>query len=392
MSGLKLWIISICLILFIVACSYFSDILMLFAISAVVAFLLFPLVDWLQKKAKIKRRWIPTLIVFLIAFGILAAAVVLLVPVLFDQISSLLGNISEYASTITDFLDHLAENLVKLGLPGELLNIVEKLTATFENFLVNFVANLGTSILEKSLKSLDVIIFFCLTFYFMLDGRNIYRAFVGLFHKNGQDRIGRIARELNVLVWSYLKQHIVISGIMALIELIGFLCFGLESALLLALIAFFLDFIPYIGSIVAGLVAGGYALVTGSFGLAIWVLIFVIATQQVEGNIIMPKFQGKSMDVHPLAIIFSLLACNRMWGVFGMFISAPLAGLVKVLLIELRDLYRSIDRPGGFGSPDPNAPLMDPSLVEDLNAEKPETQLDKVAKWWKKRKKDQKKS
>ena len=55
----------------------------------------------------------------------------------------------------------------------------------------------------------------------------------------------------------------------------------------------------------------------------------------------MPKFQAKSVDVHPLAVIFSLLACNKLWGIFGMFISVPVAGLVKVLFVEIRDLYRS---------------------------------------------------
>ena len=94
---------------------------------------------------------------------------------------------------------------------------------------------------------------------------------------------------------------------MFVVTLIGFLCFGLEYALLLAFVAFFLDFIPYIGSIIAGIVAAASAFISGGIGLAFWVLVFVICVQQIEGNIIMPKFQAKSVDVHPLAVIFSLL-------------------------------------------------------------------------------------
>lgn len=378
MNSLKLWMITIGLLALLLGLWYFSDILMMFVISAAVAFLLSPAVNYLQRKFKTNRRVYPTIIVFLCAIAVIVALIALLVPVLYSQIVSVVKNIGQYASTITGFLDHIAEYTVSLGLPQLILDVTVKLTSTFENFIVNLVANLGTSLLEQSTKALDVVIFLCLTFYFMLDGRNIYQVFVGLFSQNGQVRIHRIAQELKILVWNYLKQHIVISSGMFIVAWIGFMCFGLEYALLLALITFFLDFIPYIGSIIAGLVAVASAFITGGISLAFWVLVFVIVLQQIEGNVIMPKFQAKCVAVHPMVIIFSLLACNKLWGIFGMFISVPVAGLVKVLLIELRDLYRSIDRPGGFGSADesqPLAPLIQPS---PSGKEKAHTILDKL--------------
>ncbi len=372
MNGLKLWMITICMIALIIGLWYFSDILMLFAGSAAIAFLLVPAVDYLQRKMKTKRRIFPTLIVFLCALALVVALLALTLPILYSQIVSVIKNIGQYASTITNFLDNIAEYVVDLGLPKSILDVTLELTSTFEKFIVNQVANIGTAILEQSLKALDFVIFLCLTFYFMLDGKNIYHSFVGLFPDNGKVRVHRIAQELNVLVWNYLKQHIVISGGLFVVTLIGFLCFGLEYALLLALITFFLDFIPYIGSIIAGLVAVASAFITGGLGLAFWVLVFAICAQQVEGNIIMPKFQAKCVDVHPLAVIFSLLACNQIWGIFGMFISVPVAGLVKVLFIEIRDLYRSVDRPGGFGSADDENPMLSP-LLEASAAKKERT-------------------
>lgn len=367
------------MIVLIIGLWYFSDILMLFLISAALAFLLSPPVNYLQRKMKTKRRVLPTTIVFICTLAALAALLALLLPILYDQIVSVIRNIGQYASTITDFLDDLAEYAIELGLPESLMNSISKLTATFESFIVSLVANIGSAVLEQSLKVLDLVIFFCLTFYFMLDGRNIYHAFERLFPDNGKVRIRRISLELNVLVWNYLKQHIVISSGMFVVTLIGFLCFGLEYALLLAIVAFFLDFIPYIGSIIAGAVAAASAFISGGLGLAFWVLVFVICVQQIEGNIIMPKFQAKSVDVHPLAVIFSLLACNKLWGIFGMFISVPVAGLVKVLFVEVRDLYRSIDRPGGFGSADAENPMMSP-LIEAAakKKERTDTILDRV--------------
>lgn len=387
MTGLKLWIITICMVALIFALWYFSDILMLFLISAALAFLLSPPVNYLQRKMQTKKRILPTVIVFICTLALIAALLAILLPILYDQIVSVIKNIGQYASTITDFLDHIAEYAVELGLPESLMDSIYKLTSTFENFIVTLVANVGSAILQQSLKALDLVIFFCLTFYFMLDGRNIYRAFEGLFPDNGKVRIRRIALELNVLVWNYLKQHIIISGGMFVVTLIGFLCFGLEYALLLAFVAFFLDFIPYIGSIIAGIVAAASAFISGGLGLAFWVLVFVICVQQIEGNIIMPKFQAKSVDVHPLAVIFSLLACNKLWGIFGMFISVPVAGLVKVLFVEIRDLYRSIDRPGGFGSADADNPMLSP-LIEAAakKKERSDTAIDRLINRFRKKK------
>ena len=387
MTGLKLWIITICMVALIFALWYFSDILMLVLISAALAFLLSPPVNYLQRKMQTKKRILPTVIVFICTLALIAALLAILLPILYDQIVSVIKNIGQYASTITDFLDHIAEYAVELGLPESLMDSIYKLTSTFENFIVTLVANIGSAILQQSLKALDLVIFFCLTFYFMLDGKNIYRAFEGLFPDNGKVRIRRIALELNVLVWNYLKQHIIISGGMFVVTLIGFLCFGLEYALLLAFVAFFLDFIPYIGSIIAGIVAAASAFISGGIGLAFWVLVFVICVQQIEGNIIMPKFQAKSVDVHPLAVIFSLLACNKLWGIFGMFISVPVAGLVKVLFVEIRDLYRSIDRPGGFGSADADNPMLSP-LIEAAakKKERSDTAIDRLINRFRKKK------
>ncbi|MBQ4047469.1 MAG: AI-2E family transporter [Clostridia bacterium] len=374
MSGLKLWIISICMVSLLAFCWYFSETLMMFLISGTLAFLLSPPVNFLQKKMKTKKRLLPTAIVFLASLAIVITTIALLVPVLYEQIVSVIKNIGSYAATFTDFLDGLAEKAVEFGLPESLLNSVDKLTTTLESFIVSLVTSIGGTILEKTLGVLDIIIFLCLTFYFMLDGPNIFRTFVGLFPQNGSIRIQRISLELKLLVWNYLKQHFVISSCMSIILMIGFFCFGLEYGVLLAILAFFLDFIPYFGSIFSGVVAGAVALITGGFGYAVWVVLFVLIVQQVEGNILMPMFQGKTASVHPLAIIFSLLACSQIWGVFGMFISVPVAGLVKVLLIEIRDLYRSIDRPGGFGSEDPENPVLSP-LIEAAEHKKQHPKL-----------------
>lgn len=350
MTNTKIWIISVLLIVLVLLTWYFSDIVLLFLVSAFIAFILTPAVDYLQKAMKQKGRLLATTIVFIIALAVLFALLAMLVPMLYNQAMSVIKNINEYTKAATDLITNFGNHLSALGMPDSIVNLIYRITENSDDLIASLATKLGTLLIETSLKVVDWIVFFIVVFYLMLDGRKLYKAFESLFPDNGRIRINRIAKELNELVWCYLKQRILISSGLFVVCLIGFLCFGLQYALLLAFLTFCLDFIPYFGSFLAGVLATFSALIDGGWSLAFWVLIFFLVAQQLEGNIITPNLQAKSVDVHPLAVIFSILACSKLWGIFGMFIAVPMVGLVRVLFVEIRDLYRSIDRPGGFGS------------------------------------------
>ncbi len=348
MASIKLWIITICLIVLVACAWFFGDIVTLFVGAGLVAFLLSPITDFIQQKMRLEKRILPTIITFIGVIAVLGLLMMLLLPQLYNQIASVTVNINDYIDVIIEYVDELTLKAQELNLPPELAEMIGSLSEKLGNFVISVVLDLGKSILAASLKILDVVIFLCLTFYLLLDGRNIYRAFESLFPQTIRFRIRRIATELDEIVWKYVKASVLISFILFCVALIGFLCFGLEYALLLAIITFFFNFIPYFGSIAAGVIACLSALLTNGFGTAVGVLIFFLVIQQLEGNIISPKVQGNAINIHPIAIIFSLLACNRLFGFFGMFISVPVAGLVKVLCIEIRDLYRSIDSNGSI--------------------------------------------
>ena len=74
-------------------------------------------------------------------------------------------------------------------------------------------------------------------------------------------------------------------------------------------------------------------------------LIFVLVVQQIEGNIIAPKVQGDAAGIHPITVMFALLACNRIWGTLGMLVSTPVAAIVKLIIREMYDYVISPDLP-----------------------------------------------
>jgi predicted PurR-regulated permease PerM len=343
LSSLKLWLLTFGIILVILFIWIFGDIITLFITSGAIAFLLIPLIDFLQKKLKFKRRIWPTLLVFLGVLGLLIGLLAVVLPMIYQQFKNLLDNASSYSDSINNLLDNMELYARSIGIPDRLIDAGSEQIIHLEDWIMQWIINVGKGVLNTSLKMLDVVLFLCLTFYFMLDGRNIYRSFEKMFPPSVSIRVHRIAIELDEIVWRYLKARVLISLGTSIVSLIFFVIIGLPYALLLALLTFFMDFIPYIGSLISGSAAVITALITGGWGSAVIVLVFVIVSNQIEGNILSPRLQAKAIHVHPVAILFSMLACHKLWGVFGMFVSVPMAGLVKVFMIEFRDLYRSID-------------------------------------------------
>ena len=122
---------------------------------------------------------------------------------------------------------------------------------------------------------------------------------------------------------------------MATVTYIGLSIIGVPYAALFAALSFVLDFIPYFGSTIAGIVEAVVATITGGIGLGITVAIFVLVVQQIEGNIVIPKVEGNATGLHPVTVMFSLLACNRIWGPMGMLISTPVAAVIKIIVKEM---------------------------------------------------------
>jgi len=97
------------------------------------------------------------------------------------------------------------------------------------------------------------------------------------------------------------------------------------------------NLIPYLGAIVAVLIASIITIFTGGITQAVVMLVAVIILQQIDANIINPKILGTSLEISPILIIFSVTVLGAYWGILGMFLAVPIAAMIKVLLLDFID-------------------------------------------------------
>jgi predicted PurR-regulated permease PerM len=144
---------------------------------------------------------------------------------------------------------------------------------------------------------------------------------------------------INRQIQKYLAVKTVTSLLTGALTVLVLVIFGVDFALLLGFLAFVLNYIPSIGSIVATLIAGLMAFFQfGNSLTPVWVLLLLGIIQTVIGNFIDPKLMGRTLDLSPLLVIFSLIFWGWLWGVAGMFLAVPLLAVFKIIFENVPSL------------------------------------------------------
>ena len=334
MKNTRLLALVILLIVLVASIARFWDVVMLFFLAAIIAYLLSPIVKLLTFGGRVPRG-LAVLVTTLGVIGLIVWLGVLFVPYAISQITGIVNDLMAYAGNFDQLLENSNELLASWHLPQPVLDWATELVGKADAYLAKFFSIVLNWLASTTTGIFDVIVVVILIVYFMLDGAKMIQNGINALPSRAAVRVGRVVTESNRYTWKYLGTRVCISLGMAITSYIGFRIIGLRYALLFSILAFVMDFIPYFGSIIACVVDSVFALITGGVGLAVKVLIFVLVVQQIEGNVVAPKLQGKSVDLHPIWVMFALLACSEIWGPVGMLISTPVAAVVKTALREL---------------------------------------------------------
>ncbi len=309
-------------------------VIFVFLVSVVIALLLNPLVRLLRKVHV--PRGIAVATVFLSFIGAVAAAIILLIPPIQNQIQAIRGNLPLY----TDLAQRQVQNLQAFFERNGIRVDVQQRADSALQALKSWVNDLSGNAVAYSLSALSglvlVVIVLVAAVYMLLDAPRIAQ-----FAKRiGGPSAAQFLRRTERTLGQYVKGQTLVSLIIGVSAGLVLWIFGVTGifpqgatyAALFAAWVFLMEFIPYVGPILGAVPPLLLALSTSPV-TALWVLIAFIAIQQLEGHVVVPKVMGDAVGVHPLVVIFGVLIGGEVYGVPGVFIALPVVVLLKEAVV-----------------------------------------------------------
>lgn len=312
-------------------------ILVYLIISIILTMIGTPIIDFLRKKLKFKNTLAVITTLLFYAF-IIFGFIMMFVPLLTSQGQKLsLLNVHEFQTQLNQLTFHAKNYLLEKGFDGDKImkdyNLMSKFNfgflSDFLNSLLNTISNLGMGIASV----------FFITFFFLKERLGFIRLFRYVIPDKHEEKILNSVDKINTLLSRYFLGLLVQLFIVFILYLIVLLIFGIENATIIALLCAVLNIIPYIGPLIASVLAVTLSLL-GNFdghftsilvSNAIYVLIGFFIVQLIDNNISQPYIFSNSTKSHPLEIFLIILIFGILFGITGMIIAVPSYTILKVI-------------------------------------------------------------
>lgn len=326
--------------------SFFSDITVPIAIAALLTALAMPFVDALVRLRV--PRVLATLIVVLVSLAVIVSILTLVGQQIMNQIDDLRSSLADGLGEIQDWLRH-----GPLGLSDEQLDLwldrAQHSLQGNDSEVVKRATEFGSRVTHVAAGTFIALF---ATFFFLYEGDRIWQFIVGLFPAKARDAIDSSGQ----VAWLSLTAFVRATVLVALVDAIAIACaaylLGVPLVFAIGMLVFLGAFVPIVGAFASGIVAVLVALVDEGPWTAVFMLLAVLAVQQLESHGLQPFLMGRLVRVHPLAIIVAIAAGITISGVVGALVAVPTAACANAVIRHLARHYRD-----GSGPDRPAEPI-----------------------------------
>jgi predicted PurR-regulated permease PerM len=320
--------------------------LFIFAVALLFAYLLWPLVNYLDERLPGRSR-VPALAI------VYCSLVGLLIVVGIEIGSRIVLQANTLAARVPELLANLEQSVEPHVLPAvqtvkeTLLSTLRKQLVAHSRELLSLLPNAALNVLSHARSLVVIILVPVLSFFILKDGGAIRRSMLGILADGSRrDMIQDIAADVHLLLAQYMRALVLLAAAAFVAYGTFFSLVGVPYGILLAAIAFPLEFIPMLGPLAAAVIILMVAGLSG-FHHLLWVLIFLAVFRVFQDYVLSPHLLSKGTELHPLVVIFGVLAGGQVAGIMGSFLSVP-------VLATLRIVYRQLQKkPQDFRSPCP---------------------------------------
>jgi predicted PurR-regulated permease PerM len=356
LTDLRRWIWLGAILLVVVLLYSLHNILTPFLIGILLAYLADPLVDWLERRG-LSRTW-GVVVVFALFTLLFMALLLVLVPMLAKQ----LVRLYELAPQMLDWLQHVALPWVqqRLGLADGFWKF-DKIKSAISEHMGQTTDIVGVVLSQATASSLALIAWLAnmvmipvVGFYLLRDWDLMMAKLRSLLPRQHEPQIVGLAGECHEVLGAFVRGQLLVMVALGIIYSVGLMLVGLELGLLIGMLAGLAAIVPYMGFIIgigAALVAGLFQFGGDLYPMLGIVAVFVIG-QALEGMVLTPLLVGDRIGLHPVAVIFAILAGGELFGFTGVLLALPVAAVIMVLLRHVHDLYKESDMYAGEVDPE----------------------------------------
>ena len=306
-----------------------------FIVACFIAYLLYPIIERLHQH-HIKKPY-AILLIYLMFFGGTAYLIYRLYPAIILQLRDLNEHIPELIRMYENIISNLYESTSFL--PEAVHDQIDQIITKLEKTLEEIIAKL----LSGFTKIIDIVFIITiipvLVFYFLKDYHKIKQVIKLIIPIKYHQKTSKLLHAIDERLGNYIRGQLLVSLFVSFTSLLVFHFLEIKYALLLAIIMGLTNVIPYFGPII-GAVPVIAITVTVSTKLVLIVIVSIIIIQIIESNFLSPYIVGKSINIHPVTIIFALLLGGQLSGVLGMLLAVPILTILKEIVIHLLDIQR----------------------------------------------------
>ena len=318
-----------------------APILMPFLSAAILAYIADPLVDKLEKKMS---RTLSVSVVFL-ALSLIAILLLLIVlPLIERQVIVLAEKLPVYIDRAQQYLLPLLKEHVGLDIAAFDLDMLKKSLSNYWKAAGGIAANVLSSISHSGLILAGWIANFLLmlvvTFYLLRDWDILVEKIHALIPRKNENTIVTIVKESDEVLGAFFRGQMLVMLVLSMVYTVGLMIVGLDTALLIGGLAGLVSFVPYLGFIIGIVVASIAALMQFQEIIPLfYVAIVFLIGQMLEGMLLTPLLVGDKIGLHPVAVIFAVLAGGQLFGFVGVLLALPVAAVVAVVLRHMLERY-----------------------------------------------------
>lgn len=298
-------------------------------LAAALSYILMPVVTALERRAVPRSLAIIVVYVFV---GLLAASILsFLVPFLVTEVETLIDTLPEQTARLEGLtLDRLHRLRSQASLPATMREGIQSIVVGVERALATMTTRVVGAVLAVFTSVFYMILAPVLAYFIMRDWASITDGFLGFFPTKYHTRLVALGSKVNRVLAGFIRGQLIVSFIIGLIIAGGLAILGVRYALVVGLIAGAFEVVPYFGPIIGAVPAVFLALLDSPVK-AVYAAVLFVVVNQLESAILSPKVMGDSVGLHPLTVIFAILAGAEVAGIIGMLVAVPLTAVVKVV-------------------------------------------------------------